>query len=218
MQGKAEVEETAWEAMQRRRKEKRREKKAAKLAAKNGEGEDEEEEEEEEADDFFMETTGKGGKKGGKRKREGEAAAEEEEEEGRRKRDAELELLFAGEDQEENARDFDMKELQRQERLKGKKLKGKRRRKEEAREPAPGQEFVVDTQDSRFTKVRALLYCVCAHHVLGVYTTAASRARLYCALFGCLTCCDDVACGSCSRATRTSGWTRRARSSRPQRA
>lgn len=54
---------------------------------------------------------------------------------------------------EEDRRDYDMHRLAREEKLKGKKLRGKRKRKEIAREKAPGQDFSVDVADERFAAV-----------------------------------------------------------------
>lgn len=54
---------------------------------------------------------------------------------------------------EEDRRDYDMHRLAREEKLKGKKLRGKRKRKEIAREKAPGQDFRVDVADERFAAV-----------------------------------------------------------------
>lgn len=61
-------------------------------------------------------------------------------------------LLIPQED-EEDRRDYDMHRLAREEKLKGKKLRGKRKRKEIAREKAPGQDFRVDVADERFAAV-----------------------------------------------------------------
>lgn len=54
---------------------------------------------------------------------------------------------------EEDKRDYDMHQLAREEKVKGKKLRGKRKRKEMAREKAPGQDFRVDVGDERFAAV-----------------------------------------------------------------
>ncbi|CAM9123180.1 unnamed protein product [Scytosiphon promiscuus] len=59
----------------------------------------------------------------------------------------------ADDEDEEDRRDYDMHRLAREEKLKGKKLRGKRKRKEIAREKAPGQDFRVDVADERFAAV-----------------------------------------------------------------
>jgi len=62
-----------------------------------------------------------------------------------------LELLIAGDDRDEEARDFDMRGLQRLEQNKDKKLRGSRKRKEEERTAdIAGKEFQIDTKDDRF--------------------------------------------------------------------
>jgi hypothetical protein len=66
----------------------------------------------------------------------------------------ELELLLAGEENDERARDFDIRELERLEKLKGKKLRGSRKRKETERASnVAGAEFKLDLQDDRFKAV-----------------------------------------------------------------
>ena len=163
-EAKAKENETPFEKLLRKRKEKRKEKRVAKKLAAKGGGVDEEEfVGEEEEDDFFAEavsndTTKKGHKKDKAKGKKGKALsasdADEDEEDdpaAARWKEEELELLFAGEDKEEQLRDFDMRALERKEKLKDKKLKGKRKRKEEKRsEAAPGQDFQVDVGDSRF--------------------------------------------------------------------
>jgi hypothetical protein len=66
----------------------------------------------------------------------------------------ELELLLAGEENDEETRDYDMRELRRVEKLKDKKLRGSRKRKEEDRAASvSGADFKVDLQDERFKAV-----------------------------------------------------------------
>ncbi|KAL3821659.1 hypothetical protein ACHAXA_006079, partial [Cyclostephanos tholiformis] len=63
----------------------------------------------------------------------------------------ELELLIAGDDDEEHAKDYDMRGLTKLERQSGKKLKGKRKRQlETLAANVSGQGFHIDTSDSRF--------------------------------------------------------------------
>jgi hypothetical protein len=218
--------ETPFEAMLRKRKEKLR---ARREARKNGGLEEGGDGEEEEEDDFFAEGTeaaapagaaGKG-KKGTKQQEEG---SDDEEAEEQRKKDAELELLFAGEDQQERARDFDMRALARAEKMKGKKLKGKRRRKEAERAgAAPGAEFSVDTRDPRFAAVGVGVGCiVCGVCVLmwlvgclPIYLPLASLAQIPFCLHTPPT--QSPKNSSSTGATRASGSTARRKSTRRRR-
>jgi len=66
----------------------------------------------------------------------------------------ELELLLAGEYDEEKARDYDIRGIQRLEKNKGKKLKGSRKRKEtKIAADVSGTSFKVDVKDNRFKAV-----------------------------------------------------------------
>ena len=66
----------------------------------------------------------------------------------------ELDLLLAGDNVEEAARDFHMRDLVRIEKNKSKKLKGSRKRKEEdIATNASGLDFKLDTKDNRFAAV-----------------------------------------------------------------
>jgi hypothetical protein len=66
----------------------------------------------------------------------------------------ELELLLAGDHDEEKARDYDIRGIQRMEKNKGKKLKGSRKRKEEkVTGDVSGTNFKVDVNDDRFKAV-----------------------------------------------------------------
>ena len=63
-------------------------------------------------------------------------------------------LLLAGDNDEEQEKDFDIRGLQRIEKNKGKKLKGGRKRKEEKiTKDVSGTNFKVDVQDDRFAAV-----------------------------------------------------------------
>ena len=67
---------------------------------------------------------------------------------------AELELLYAGEHEDEEARDYDIRGIQRMEKNKGKKLTGSRKRKEaKIAADVSGTSFKVDTKDNRFQAV-----------------------------------------------------------------
>ncbi len=56
-------------------------------------------------------------------------------------------------DEDDDIFDFDMRALEHEDKLKGKKLRGKRKRKELRREKAVGREFEVDVKDPRFAAV-----------------------------------------------------------------
>lgn len=67
---------------------------------------------------------------------------------------AELELLVAGDGDDDEHKDYNMKDLERLEKNKGKKLTGSRKRKEENRaKNAVGADFKVDIEDDRFKAV-----------------------------------------------------------------
>lgn len=69
-------------------------------------------------------------------------------------REKELELLVTGDDGEDEARNYDMRELERMEKNKSKKLRGSRKRKEiERTATIPGADFKLDTADDRFKAV-----------------------------------------------------------------
>uniref|UniRef100_A0A7S4ELK0 ESF1 RRM domain-containing protein n=1 Tax=Pseudo-nitzschia australis TaxID=44445 RepID=A0A7S4ELK0_9STRA len=71
-----------------------------------------------------------------------------------RKAKEELELLMAGEDAEEEERDYDIRGIQRLEKNKGKKLKGSRKRKEaKIAAEVSGSSFKVNVKDERFKAV-----------------------------------------------------------------
>jgi len=66
----------------------------------------------------------------------------------------ELDLLLAGDNDEEAAKDFHMRDLVRIEKNKSKKLRGSRKRKEaEMKNNAVGLDFKLDTKDNRFAAV-----------------------------------------------------------------
>jgi len=71
-----------------------------------------------------------------------------------RKAKDELELLLAGEYDEEKARDYDIRGIQRLEKNKGKKLRGSRKRKEtKIAADVSGTSFKIDVKDNRFKAV-----------------------------------------------------------------
>jgi hypothetical protein len=155
---KEEVEElTPWQKYQEKRKQRRRERKQAaknrasgkdvgssKTEPKNDEPSSAEESEDE--DDFFADTDGKTKKakhtKPNLDKKSSNSSKHE------------LELLLAGENEEEEARDYDIRGIQRMDKNKDKKLRGSRKRKEEKiAADVSGKDFKVNTQDSRFAAV-----------------------------------------------------------------
>ena len=73
---------------------------------------------------------------------------------GVKKRKNELELLLASEDDVKQARDYDIRGIQRMEKIKGKKLSGSRKRKEEKlAADVSGTGFKVNVHDNRFSAV-----------------------------------------------------------------
>ncbi|KAL3791391.1 hypothetical protein ACHAWO_005015 [Cyclotella atomus] len=101
-------------------------------------------------DDFFLEDKN-ANKKKAKRDKRLEKKHEPEPKAGRASTKEELELLIAGDDDEEHVKDYDMRGLAKLERHAGKKLKGKRKRQMETLAAnVSGQEFQIDTSDDRF--------------------------------------------------------------------
>jgi hypothetical protein len=147
---KDEVDEklTPWQKYQEKRKQKRRERRQATRGRRNEDTDSAKNnrptkanqslESASDDDDFFID---KGIK--GKEMTKSQAANTEE-----------LELLLAGDNDEEQERDFDIRGIQRMEKNKGKKLKGGRKRKEEKiAADVSGTGFKVDVEDSRFSAV-----------------------------------------------------------------
>ena len=158
--GEESAELTPWEKYQLKRKEKRRERRQAIRAQRKeklrGDGIDDDgsDEEAEEEDAFFLGDDDSGGRK--KKVAKGKKTKHGKEEDDRRAPSTkeELELLIAGDNDEETERDFDMRGIARKEKLKGKKLKGKRKRKEaEKAADVSGTAFSIDTTDNRFAAV-----------------------------------------------------------------
>ena len=161
LESKEEEELTPWQKYQEKRKQKRKERKQAlKNGIKPAEGSKQVQQrgaprddvsEDEEQDDFFMEEDddSKPSKKEKKDKKRSEKVASSS-----RSSKQELELLLAGENEEEEARDYDIRGIQRIEKNKNKKLQGSRKRKEEKlSEDVSGKDFKLDVQDSRFAAV-----------------------------------------------------------------
>ena len=150
---------TPWEKYQEKRKQKRKERRQAARNKRNGiEGADpkdnkldaEESAESENDDDFFVhDQNSKKEKSKGRTNKNSEKQISKDE-----KAKNELELLLAGEDDEEQARDFDIRGIERMEKNKGKKLRGSRKRKEEKlAADVAGTDFKVDINDNRFAAV-----------------------------------------------------------------
>lgn len=138
LQSKEEKEElTPWEKYQQKRKEKRREKRQAarRQPTDSDISEDRGNQAGENDDDFF--------------------SREYSEDDQREKMsNEELELMLAGENDEEVARDYDMRGIQRIEKNKEKKLRGARKRKEDKlKAEISGQDFAIDLKDERFVAV-----------------------------------------------------------------
>jgi len=140
-----------WEKYQLKRKEKRKEHKRATRESKNrlkrGEHFT--------RDDMYENTTT--GDSSGKSKRKTKEAGhpnENELEENTRTPSSkeELDLLLAGDNDEEDAKDFHMRSIRRIEKNKDKKLRGSRKRKEDKiASSTSGVRFQVDTSDDRFS-------------------------------------------------------------------
>ena len=158
--GEESAELTPWEKYQLKRKEKRRERRQAIRAKRKDKlrGDDSDDggsdEEAGEEDGFFLGDDDHVGRK--KKTTKGKKTKHGRGEDDRRAPSTkeELELLIAGDNDEEAERDFDMRGIARKEKLKGKKLKGKRKRKEaEKAADVSGTAFSIDTTDNRFAAV-----------------------------------------------------------------
>ncbi|KAG7346829.1 NUC153 domain containing protein [Nitzschia inconspicua] len=152
---------TPWEKYQEKRKQKRKERRQATRGHKKVDGSDDSDGEDNrdknrrerdekknrnfrkgDDDDFFMDDDGEGGESIGEAPNTEKKAREE------------LELLLAGEREEEQARDYDIRGIERMERNKGKKLKGSRKRKEaKVAADVSGTDFKVNVHDDRFKAV-----------------------------------------------------------------
>jgi hypothetical protein len=136
---------TPWEKYQEKRKEKKRAKRQEAKDKRNEINQNRKSGSKDRKDDdeFFM---GSDNEKEDDRAQGGTKDA--------RRAKQELELLVAGDDNEEEARDYDMRGLQRIEKNKDKKLRGARKRKEAAlAATVGGTEFEVNVRDDRFRAV-----------------------------------------------------------------
>jgi hypothetical protein len=128
---------TPWQKYQQKRKEKRRERRLAARAKRE---------------------SAKDSRSGRSQRADGDGSDDDDSDDGsstgRIQTREELELLLAGEENDETARDFDMRGLERLEKLKGKKLRGSRKRRESERASnVTGAEFKLDLSDDRFKAV-----------------------------------------------------------------
>mmetsp|Transcript_25849 Transcript_25849/g.30466 ORF Transcript_25849/g.30466 Transcript_25849/m.30466 type:complete len:277 (+) Transcript_25849:883-1713(+) len=141
---------TPWEKYQLKRKEKRKEHKKATRESKNrlkrGEHFT--------RDDMYENDAGDSSSKSKRKTKEAGNQNEDEIEESTRTPSSkeELDLLLAGDNDEEDARDFHMRSIRRIEKNKDKKLRGSRKRKEDKlASNTSGVGFEIDTADERFS-------------------------------------------------------------------
>jgi hypothetical protein len=142
-------ESTPWEKYQEKRKQKRKERKLAARGRNKREDSDE-------SDDNSHDPRGKSGKN--REKRDDffmdKCESDEKDHVSHEKARQELELLLAGEHEEEQNRDYDIRGIQRVEKNKGKILKGSRKRKEaKIAADVSGTDFKVNVHDERFKSV-----------------------------------------------------------------
>jgi hypothetical protein len=152
----SEEELTPWQKYQEKRKQKRRERRHAARGRRRGgddRGKDPDDGKSDESvqsasdkDDFFVDNDKKGEKSSRSKPKESSKSQPANTEE--------LELLLAGDNDEEQERDYDIRGIQRMEKNKGKKLKGSRKRKEDkTAADVSGTGFKVDVRDGRFSAV-----------------------------------------------------------------
>lgn len=170
LESKEDVELTPWEKYQEKRKQKRREKRQAtrskrgtKTASSEDDGmygEDPEfgqaEFEDGDGDDFFVDERDESESKSKKPNRKGkiETTNVTPAKERVPSTKAELELLLAGDNEEEETKDYDMRGIIRMDKNKDKKLKGARKRKEAiVAANTSGADFKIDVADDRFAAV-----------------------------------------------------------------
>ncbi|CAJ1969198.1 unnamed protein product [Cylindrotheca closterium] len=170
LKGESEPKEelTPWEKYQEKRKQKRRERRQAARGRKNepeGRKSGPESDDGDESvqlgagdnDDFFVESDDDNKPKKTKKKNSKSKQGKRQDQETSKAQSAntaELELLLAGDNDEEQEKDFDIRGIQRIEKNKGKKLKGGRKRKEEKiTKDVSGTNFKVDVEDNRFAAV-----------------------------------------------------------------
>jgi hypothetical protein len=154
---------TPWQKYQEKRKEKRRERRQASRTKPHGATDAEDSDDaasDGSHDEFFANDSDEQDdgipktkeRHGSQNKKTGKATDDEKANAERSKK--ELELLFTGEDAEEQMRDYDIRGIQRMEKNKDKKLRGSRKRKEDKlASNVSGTDFKVNTRDDRFSAV-----------------------------------------------------------------
>ena len=160
-----EEELTPWQKYQEKRKQKRKERRQARRGKKSEDvsqntmhkGRESnhrqfdasDDDDDDGDDDFFVNSDSK---KSNKQK--GQSKTKEGSKSRQAANSEELELLLAGDNTEEQERDYDIRGIQRMEKNKGKKLKGGRKRKEDKiAADVSGTGFKVDVHDNRFSAV-----------------------------------------------------------------
>ena len=142
---------TPWQKYQEKRKQKRKERRQAARNRRRGDHDQSASDESAQSDndDFFIDEGKKARTQSSGKKTETNKGVSAEQ-----KQKNELELLLAGEGDEEQARDYDIRGIQRMEKNKGKKLRGSRKRKEDKlAADVSGTDFKVDVNDDRFAAV-----------------------------------------------------------------
>ena len=140
-------EQSPWEKYQQKRKDKRREKRQTTRRKRSDVVKEQSKPRQKgpKGDSFFM---------GGSASDNDDDDDENDYGENEKQSKEELELLLAGDNDEEAARDFDMRGIQRIEKNRDKKLRGPRKRKEEKlASGVAGQDFAVNVKDDRFAAV-----------------------------------------------------------------
>ena len=155
LQAKDEPEElTPWQKYQEKRKLKRKERRQASRNRRRGliddslKQESNEDAAESENDDYFVED-----ESAERRKLKIMNGKQDERSKDKKSKD-ELELLLAGDNDEEQTKDYDIRGIQRIEKNKGKKLRGSRKRKEDKlAADVSGADFKINVEDNRFAAV-----------------------------------------------------------------
>ena len=154
---------TPWQKYQEKRKQKRKELRRAARGLKTqdeydsdsgGRKRESKKGDKKDSDDFFEQSGSEGEESDNNFDASNQIQEDERKISSQEKAREELELLLAGEHDEEKARDYDIRGIQRMEKNKGKKLKGSRKRKEEkVASDVSGTDFKVDVNDDRFKAV-----------------------------------------------------------------
>mmetsp|Transcript_33352 Transcript_33352/g.37933 ORF Transcript_33352/g.37933 Transcript_33352/m.37933 type:complete len:744 (-) Transcript_33352:177-2408(-) len=155
IENKDQKELTPWEKYQEKRKQKRRERRQAVRRQRKDVTADNDikpERNTKDNDDFFVDEQKVGCKEDGKdEKRIKDSTLDKSRVPSSKE---ELALLMAGDEDEEDAKDYDMRGLMKMDKLKDKKLKGKRKRKKDKLAAnVTGGEFKINVKDERFAAV-----------------------------------------------------------------